>query len=74
MVNKNIICENWTNIICAPKLSDPNTYIIYRDSGKEIEVEISEKGIQSRYFKLTKKEEEYFSKILRNGDYKRKNN
>lgn len=73
MENKNIICGNWTRIITAPKLTEENVYVIYRDDGNEVEVEISQKGIRSRYFKLTKSEEEFFKNLLINGDYKRKN-
>jgi hypothetical protein len=73
MENKNTTCGNWTKVIIAPKLSEENVYVIYREDGNEVEVEISENGIRSRYFKLTRSEEEYFKNLLVNGDYKRKN-
>ena len=72
MANKNITSENSTKIITAPKLSDGNIYVIYRDDGQEVEVHLSNEGIKAKFFKLTQAEENYFLKILENGDYRKR--
>lgn len=72
MANKNITSENSTKIITAPKLSDGSIYVIYRDDGHEVEVHLSNDGIKAKIFKLTQAEENYFLKILENGDYRKR--
>ncbi|MGL4567327.1 MAG: hypothetical protein ACRCU6_02220 [Fusobacteriaceae bacterium] len=67
MANRNTTLGSWISVVCAPKIYNSNTYVIYRNCGQEVEFRISNSEIKVKNAKLKINEIEYIKRKIIDG-------